>query len=141
MASVRETILQALEAALVAGAAPVEVRRNEVVDFAIPDGGLIILRDGEPGEPDHTFSPLRYHYAHRAVAEVYLSGAGAEAAFDAILTDIGAALAADRTLGGLCDWVEPEAPVPDDTPVDGAAPFRAAAVGIRLHYATPDPLS
>jgi hypothetical protein len=47
---------------------------------------------------------------------------------------------ADRTLGGLCDWVEAEAPVPDDVPMDGAVTYRAATIVVRLHYATPDPL-
>jgi hypothetical protein len=37
-----------------------------------------------------------------------------------LCASIGAALAADRTPGGLCDWVEAEAPRPVDLPVDGA---------------------
>ena len=30
--------------------------------------------------------------------------------FDTLTASIGAAIAGDRTLGGLCDWVEAEAP-------------------------------
>jgi hypothetical protein len=54
---------------------------------------------------------------------------------------IGTALAADRTLGGLCDWVEAEAPKPVDLAVDGASTLKAAVIPIVLHYATTDPLA
>ena len=53
---------------------------------------------------------------------------------------IGAVILADRTLGGLCDWVEPEAPEPVDLPVEGGASLKAAIVPVLLHYATADPL-
>ena len=49
-------------------------------------------------------------------------------------------LAADRTLGGLCDWVVAEAPRPVDLPVDGAAALKAAVIPILLNYASVDPL-
>ena len=51
-----------------------------------------------------------------------------------------AVLAADRTLGGLCDWVVAEAPRPVDLPVDGAAALKAAVIPILLNYASVDPL-
>ena len=35
--------------------------RDEVLPERIPAAGLIILRDGQPGEPEVTLSPLRYH--------------------------------------------------------------------------------
>jgi hypothetical protein len=53
---------------------------------------------------------------------------------------VGAALPADRTLGGLCDWVEAEAPRPVDLAIDGAAVMKAAVITIVLHYASADPL-
>ena len=76
----------------------------------VPADGLLILRDGEPGEPEVTLSPLRYHYQHRAEIEAVVQGADRDAAFDTLTASIGAAIAADRTLGGHCDWVEAEAP-------------------------------
>jgi hypothetical protein len=69
-----------------------------------------------------------------------VQGAARDAAFDAITASIGAALAADRTLGGLCDWVEAEAPRPVDLPVEGAASLKAAVIPVVLHYSTDDPL-
>lgn len=133
--SKREDVLSALLAALPAG-----TLRGEVVPERVPTGGLLILRDGEPGEPEVTFSPLRYHYRHRAEIEAVVQGAARNAAFDTLLTSIGVAIVADRTLGGLCDWVEAEAPRPVDLAVEGAASLKAAVIGIILHYSTTDPL-
>lgn len=68
----------------------------------IPIAGLIILRDGQPGEPEVTLSPLRYHYQHRAELEVVVQAApGRASALDILIAAIGTALETDRTLGGL----------------------------------------
>ena len=107
----------------------------------MPVEGLMILRDGEPGAPEVTLSPLRYHYQHRAEIEAVVQGADRDAAFDTLTASIGAALAADRTLGGFCDWVEAEAPRPVDLPVEGAASLKAAVIPVVLHYSTADPLA
>ena len=108
----------------------------------VPPAGLMILRDGNPGEPGVTLSPLMYHYQHRAELEVIVqSTAQRYGLFDALTAQIGAVIAADRTLGGLCDWVEPEAPEPVDLPVEGAPSLKAAVVPMLLHYATTDPLT
>ncbi len=137
----RETILAALHARL--SALPVTALRGEVLPERVPAGGLLILRDGDPGEPEVTLSPACYHYQHRAELEaVVQAGTAAErdAALDDLLSAIGGALAADHTLGGLCDWVEAEAPEPVDLPVDGAAALKAAVVPVILTYTTADPL-
>ena len=139
MSTTRETILAALHARLQPLAAT--VLRDEVLPERIPPSGLIILRDGEPGEPEVTLSPLRYHFQHRAELEVIIQGANDRAtAFDTLIAAIGTALAADRTLGGLCDWVEAEAPATVDLPVEGAISLKAAVVTVVLHYSTADPL-
>jgi hypothetical protein len=44
-------------------------------------------------------------------------------------------------LGGLCDWVEAEAPRPVELPVEGAASLKAAVIPVVLHYSTADPLA
>lgn len=139
MPSKRETILAALHARLQTLATP--ALRGDVLPERIPATGLIILRDGKPGEPEVTLSPLVYSYEHRAELEVVIqAGTGRDALFDALAADIGAALALDRTLGGLCDWAEAEAPEPVDLPIEGAAALKAAVIIVVLHYATPDPL-
>ena len=117
MPSIRETILGALHARLQTLAAP--VLRGDVLPERIPATGLIILRDGKPGDPEVTLSPLTYFYEHRAELEVVIqAGTGRDSLFGELMADIGAALTADRTLGGLCDWVEAEAPEPVDLPIE-----------------------
>ncbi len=139
MPTTRETVLAALHAQLLTLAAP--VLRGDVLPERIPATGLIILRDGRPGEPEVTMSPLTYFYEHRAELEVVIqAGTGRDLLFDALTASIGAMLAVDRTLGGLCDWVEAEAPEPVDLPIEGAAALKAAVITVVLHYATPDPL-
>ena len=139
MASKRELVLAALHARLQTLAAP--SLRGDVLPERIPATGLTILRDGNPGEPEVTLSPLTWFYQHRAELEVVIqAGSGRDALFDTLTADIGAALASDRTLGGLCDWVEAEAPEPVDLPIEGAAALKAAVITVVLHYATPDPL-
>ena len=64
MPSIRETILAALHARLQTLTAP--VLRGDVLPERIPASGLIILRDGKPGDPEVTLSPLTYFYEHRA---------------------------------------------------------------------------
>lgn len=140
MPATRETILTAL-AEILSTIPHVSVLRGDVLPERIPPAGLMILRDGEPGEPGVTLSPLVYHYQHRAELEVIVqSGTARDALFDQLIGRIGAAIAADRTLGGLADWVEPEAPEPVDLPVEGGSSLKAAVVPMLLHYATTDPL-
>jgi hypothetical protein len=140
MTTTRETILASLHARLVPLAAL--VLRDEVLPERIPPAGLIILRDGQPGEPEVTLSPLRYHYQHRAELEVVVQAPnGRASAFDDLIAAIGTALNADSTLGGLCDWVEPEAPASVDLPVEGAAALKAAIITVVLHYTTTGPLA
>ncbi|HDR29340.1 acyl-CoA transferase [Rhodovulum sp.] len=140
MPTTRETILVALHARLQPLAAL--VLREEVLPERIPTAGLIILRNGQPGEPEITPSPLRYHYQHRAELEVIVQAPnGRASAFDTLIAAIGAAMEADRTLGGLCDWVEPEAPASVDLPIEGAAALKAAVITVVLHYTTTGPLA
>ena len=138
MPAPRETILAALHTLL--QALPATVLRGEVLPERVPAAGLLILRDGEPGDPEVTLSPLRYHYQHRAEIEAVVQGADRDATFDTLTSSIGTALSADRTLGGLCDWVEAEAPRPVDLPIDGAAGLKAAVIPVVLHYSAADPL-
>ena len=140
MPTTRETVLAALFGRLQPLAAT--VLRDEVLPERVPPAGLIILRDGQPGDPEVTLSPLRYHYQHRAELEVIVqTPANRATAFDTLIAAIGTALATDRTLGGLCDWVEAEAPASVDLPVDGAVSLKAAVVTVVLHYSTSNPLA
>jgi len=96
MPTTRETVLAALLVRLEPLAAL--TLRDEVLPERIPSTGLIILRDGQPGDPDVTLSPLRCHYQHRAILEVVVQNPnGRASAFDTLVASIGTALEADRT--------------------------------------------
>lgn len=90
MPTPRETILAALHARL--SALPATALRGEALPERVPAEGLLILRDGEPGEPEVTLSPLRYHYQHRGEIEAVVQGPDRDAAFDTLIANIGAAL-------------------------------------------------
>lgn len=144
--SVREQVLTALFGLLERNLDTnvlISVARDMVVPTDVPRQGLVILRDGDPGEPEVTMSPLTYHYEHRAEIEVMVQGDVETrlARFDALCGAIGATVIADRTLGGACDWVEALAPKFVDLPVEGAAAIRAATIPVMLHYSTTDPLN
>jgi len=69
-----------------------------------------------------------------------VQGEGRDATFAALCASIGAVIAADRTLGGLCDWIEAEAPRPVDLPVEGARGLKTAVIPVVVHYSISDPL-
>jgi hypothetical protein len=142
MTSARETALLALHHRLQAVSGPM-VLRNEVLPAKLPAGGLVILRDGDPGEAEATLNPVSYLWQHRAELEVVVEGATGEArdaALDALLVAIGAALASDPSLGGAVDWSEAGAPRTEDLAIEGAAALKGAVVPVTLVYTSADPL-
>ncbi|UFN49231.1 hypothetical protein LPC08_00870 [Roseomonas sp. OT10] len=133
--SVRETALAALSARLGAtlaarNPAP-KVLRNETVPQRMPAGGLVVVRDGETVEETPILSPLAWAVEHRAEVEVV---AATGALLDALLVDIAAAIAGDRTLGGAVEWAQPGAPSFDDAETEGAAAARVASVPVTLSF-------
>ncbi|MBM3548919.1 MAG: acyl-CoA transferase [Alphaproteobacteria bacterium] len=120
------------------------IRRNEPLPEKVPAGGLVVLRDGDPGEPEVVLSPLTYLWTHRAVVEAIVSGAtpaARDTALDDLLASLGEAIAGDRTLGGRCDHIEAGAPDVGAIAVEGGAPLKGATVTVTLVYATTDPLA
>jgi hypothetical protein len=144
VASKREQVLEAIKA-LVASALPsAEVKRNLDKPERIPPGGLVIVRDGDAGEPEILLSPLTYIYEHRVPIEIAAFASASltrEQALDQMLAALGEAVAADRTLGGLCEFLETEAPTSDDLETAGAISGRWADAAIIASYATANPLT
>ena len=139
----REDILAALVSILDIALAA-NVRRNEVLPEKVPAAGLVILRDGDPGEPDVTLNPRAEFYAHRVELEVYVTNdptGGGEAALDALLGAIGMALRIDPSLGGLAENLTPSAPETGALAIEGAAPVLTARLVVTVEYLVSDPLS
>lgn len=140
-----EQVLKALFTALQAQApSGATLVRNEIVPTKIPAGGWICLTDGDPGQPEFLHSPPTYVFDHVADVDVVVeldNQAARDALFDTLKQAIGAAIDADRTLGGLCDYVLGEAPAPVQLEAPGTESMKAATIGVILTYGSSDPLA
>lgn len=134
MPSTREGALQALTDRLIAALPGRKVERSDNLPETIPDAGYIAVMDGEPGDPEETFSPHLLHYEHRAEVAVLMAGLDLDLRLDAALRDIGAALAGDRTLNGAVEWLQLGAPDMTGLAIDGAPGIKGASVPVTLIY-------
>ena len=140
MPSLREQVLEILLAQL--QTVPlVKVERNRMRPERVPPEGLLILRDGELGEPEVLLSPLLYVWTHTARIEVYSTAGDLDAHMDALLVSIGNALSANPTLNGLIDLMDIGPPDFDGAAPEGGPDIKAAVVPVRLTYETPHALA
>jgi hypothetical protein len=143
-ASKAEQVLNALTALLqtVPGSS---VERNSVLPEEIPAGALIILRDGDPGEPEQALGGFgNAYYEHAVEIEVYVEegdAAARDAAFDTLLQQIGAVLEADPTLGGLAFGLTYGRPEPSIEPIAGAPAIKTATLSVTVDYETDAPFA
>jgi hypothetical protein len=119
------------------------VKRNEALPQAVPSAGLVILRDGEPGEPDVTLNPVHLFFSHRAEIEAFVTPlvGGGEALLDTLIEAVADALAVDRSLGGLVENMGLGAPTIETLIIEGGAPILAARVPVVIEYLVSDPLA
>ena len=143
MPSKTERILTALTARLRA-LPKAKVERNTAVPERVPRGGLIVLRDGDPGEPEQALGGIgSVYYSHAVEIEVYVEtgeAAARDAAFDALVRNIGAALDADPTLGGLAFGMTTVRPEIDTETVVGAPAIKTGTIEVIVEYETATPL-
>lgn len=133
--SKREIVLNALFEKL--STLNVTVKRNDPLPQKIPEGGLVILRDGNVGEPEVLLSPPRYIFTHRAELEVVVqkvTSAERDQALDWLLIEIGEVLEADPTLEGKVDHMHADPPEFVDEQIDGGVTIKGAIVPIVLEY-------
>lgn len=100
-------------------------------------GGIAIIRAGAPGEPEVDLSPLTYNFAHEIPVDII---APTETTLDDWLMAIGTQIKADRTLGGLCSWLEPLAAETEQVAAERGRSQTATRLIIVAHYATENPL-
>jgi hypothetical protein len=138
-ASKAEQVLEAIKALLdtVPGVA---VERNRVLPEKVPAGGLIIIRDGDPGEPEQALGGFgSTYYQHAVEIEVYVEEGDAavrDTAFDDLLQQIGAALDADPTRGGLVFGLSYGRPETSIEAVSGAPAIKSATLTVTVDYET-----
>ena len=133
--SKREIVLNALFERL--STLDVSVKRNDPLPQKIPDGGLVILRDGNVGEPEILLSPPYYIFTHRAELEVIVqqeAPAERDQALDWLLVEIGELLLSDPRLGGQVDYMHADPPEFVEEPVEGGVTKKGAIVPIVIEY-------
>ena len=142
-ASKAEQVLTAIKTLLETVPSAV-VERNSVLPEKVPAGGLLILRDGDAGEPEQALGGFgSAYYQHSVEIEVYVEegdAAGRDAAFDALLQQIGTTLN-DPTLGGLAFGLTYGRPEPAIEAVPGAPAIKSATLTVTVDYETSAPLA
>jgi len=121
------------------------IERNSGLPEKIPAGGLTILRDGDPGDPEQPLGGFgSTYYQHAVEIEVYVENGDAvarDAAFDDLLQQIGVALEADPTLGGLAFGLTYGRPEPAIEAVAGAPAIKSATLTVTVDYESDAPLA
>jgi len=132
-----ELILNALKTALEASLAA-KVERNTVLPEKIPGSGLLILRDGTPGEPEQSLGGFSGAYCRQdAETEIYVENGDAaarDAAFDTLLQQIGTVLDADPTLSGLAFGLTYSRPEIDTETVIGGPAIKAGTLIVAIEF-------
>jgi hypothetical protein len=137
MASKREQVLSALFGRL--QEVPLaSVKRNEALPQIVPAGGLVILRDGDPGEPDVTLNPKTEFYSHPVPIEVFVTqpsrDSGGEANLDTLVERVRSALSADPDFGGKAENLTLSAPAVEVEVIEGAVPILTARLSVVVDY-------
>lgn len=138
-----EQILEAIRALLLA-VLNAKVERNMVVPEKIQSGGLILVRGGDPGEPETALGCFgSIYYSHDVEIEVYVENGDAvmrDALFDALRQEIGTLLDADPTLGGLAFGMTYGRLEIHGEALVGALAIKAGVFTVITEYETASPL-
>ncbi|MDE3017055.1 MAG: acyl-CoA transferase [Pseudomonadota bacterium] len=144
MASKREQILSALFSDLLTlQTTSVSVYRNLDNPQKV-EGGLIIMRDGASEQPEVLLSPLTYIYQHLVHLEVLVQNPDSSlrnSQLDALLNSIGTVITTNRSLGGIAEWIEAEAPAFIEQPIEGAPTVKMATLSVMVRFTTNDSLN
>lgn len=140
-----EAIAAALEAAIGAQvAAGVTVRRGEPLAHVLEDGArsVIVLSEGDAELVDRTIGVESRLYRLPVACDCVVQGetpAARKAALDVLVSAVGAAVAADRTLGGLTRYLDaaPQGGL-ENVAIDGDADLRGCTVTVEAWYFTGD---
>ncbi len=109
MITTHEAVLEAVVALVEAALPAATVKRNAKPQRLDQPGGLVVVWDGEPGDPEMDLSPPVFNFQRRVML-----GFGAYASASQTASQVTAGMkaavaqrvAGDRFLGGLAEWVE-----------------------------------
>lgn len=137
--SKRESAIKAF-IGILRSAGTFEVQRNTAIPTTPLSVGLVVVRDGDCGDPEITMSPTEYHYEHKIALEVFAVGVDLDLSLDTLLGQIANLVEADKTLGGAVDSLYLIAPNFDLT-VDSSIRCKAASINAAVFFSTYSPLN
>jgi hypothetical protein len=121
------------------------VMRNSDAPEKIPDGGLVIIHDGDPGEPEATLGGFsNAYYSHAIELEIYVQEgdpAQRDARYDELLMQIDLVLQTYPRLEGLVDGFTYGRPELNTQGVEGAAAIKSGTMIIQADYEVESPLN
>ncbi|HEY4112864.1 MAG TPA: hypothetical protein VGM17_02280 [Rhizomicrobium sp.] len=134
----RAGALDALESVMAAAlASPVTFERDPEKNVPASHDGVVIMRHGDPGDPEVILSPLSFAFEHQVEFEITASGPDRATTVESIIGRIDPALAVDRTLGGAVDDARVmTAPDINEYEADGVETERSAVLHVQLSYTT-----
>lgn len=139
-----EQILGRLRDLLTAGCTA-RVERNSVLPEKIPANGLIVIYDGDPGEPEQVLGGFsNAYYQHQIEVVVYVEKGNPDdrdQKFDDVLMQIGAVLEAHPTLDGLVAGLSYARPDVAIEPVLGGPAIKTGTLIVIAEYDASAPLA
>lgn len=139
-----EQVLEKLRALLDAGC-EARVERNSVLPEKIPSRGLIVIYDGDPGEPEQVLGGFNNaYYEHQIEVVLYMEEGNAaqrDQKFDGLLLNIGEILEGNPTLDGLVAGLSYARPETAIEPVLGGPAIKTGTLIVIAEYDTASPLS
>lgn len=136
--AVKALVKRALPVATVIG-----MDLEEAKPTMIGELGQVIVRSGDPGEPEVDLSPPTWWWERSFPIELAAKdepSRPAKTVLAAMAMAIGAEIAADPYLAGLCSWLDASAPVSGEVDQRGAAPIAWCDFAILASYSTTSPL-
>lgn len=137
-AAVKALVKAALPVARVTGMDLKEAKPQRIEDL-----GQAIVRSGDPGEPEVDLSPPTWWWERVFPVELAAKDEPERDAQDVLAEmamQIGAAIAADPYLGGLCTWLDASAPTDGEVDERGTVPVAWCDFSIIASYSTTSPL-
>ena len=139
MITTHEDVLEAVFALVKAALPSATVKRNVKPQRLDQPGGLVIVWDGDPGEAEMDLSPPIFNWQRRVMlgfvpyASTSLTSSQVTAAMKGEVAD---AVADDRFLGGLAEWLETAPADPGTLDQLGIDALDLELGGLDVTYAT-----
>jgi hypothetical protein len=138
-----KTVINALKS-LLSDETDAVVKINAPDPEDISANGLIIIRDGDPGEGDRVIGGrVTYHQPSIEIEVFYQheDNHTLETNFDALVQDIGSALEGNLTLSGVIEGMEYSLPDSGSEPVEGGKNIKFGVIDMVVDYQSATPLA